>query len=80
MTAAASLTAMQYVAVAAFAAFTAAAAAGAAELEKFEQIAKKAAAADVGTTFFRPSQKVRSACVSRRRNWRAISPPSSARA
>lgn len=50
--AAASLTAMQYVAVAAFAAFTAAAAAGAAELEKIEQIAKKAATANVGTTFF----------------------------
>jgi hypothetical protein len=50
--AAASLTAMQYVAIAAFAAFSAAAAAGAAELERFEQIAKKAGAANVGTTFF----------------------------
>jgi hypothetical protein len=50
--AAASLTAMQYVAIAAFAAFSAAAAAGAAELERFEQIAKKAGASGVGTTFF----------------------------
>jgi hypothetical protein len=50
--AAASLTAMQYAAIAAFAAFTAAAAAGAAELERFEKIAKKAADANVGTTFF----------------------------
>jgi hypothetical protein len=50
--AAASLTAMQYVAIATFAAFSAAAAAGAAELEKFEAIAKKAADANVGTTFF----------------------------
>lgn len=50
--AAASLTAMQYVAIAAFAAFSAAAAAGAAELARFEEIAKKASASGVGTTFF----------------------------
>lgn len=50
--AAASLTAMHYVAIGAFAAFTAAAAAGAAELERFQQIAKRAADANVGTTFF----------------------------
>lgn len=50
--AAASLTAMQYAAIAAFAAFSAAAAAGAAELERFEQIAKKASASGLGTTFF----------------------------
>jgi hypothetical protein len=50
--AAASLTAMQYAAVAAFAAFTAAAAAGAVELEKFQKLAEKAAASNLGTTFF----------------------------
>ncbi|WP_439572637.1 hypothetical protein [Phreatobacter sp.] len=50
--AAASLTAFHYVALGAFAAFTAAAAAGAAELGRFEQIAKRAADANVGTTFF----------------------------
>jgi len=50
--AAATLTGMQYAAIAAFAAFTAAAAAGAAELERFQKIAESAARSNVGTTFF----------------------------